>query len=271
MRKFAIVVLTVGLALALVAPVLATSYLGSIVGSFNATAAVGAFRYYPLGLTYDGAEFWAGYSKYAAEWTKTGSRKSMYFINGGTNYDTAYNRGAEPEHLYAINKLSKVNRILTIDPGSGSITSSFVVPSPFTVPQGLTFGGGYLYIADMYQSRILKTTVNGSVVSSINPGVFAIKGLAWDGDTAGGPYLFACEFNAKHTIHQINPSSGSVVKSFDGPAFTGNIISLAWDGTYLWTCQNYAGQNMYAFGFIAYEPNVGISPASLGRVKALFK
>ncbi len=262
-------VLTVAACAAAVSGALATSYLGSIVGSFNATAIVGSSRYYPLGLAYDGAEFWTGHQRYAAAWTMTGSRKSMHYINAGINYETAYDRGAG--RLYAINRLSSTYRVLAINPASGSITNSFVVPAPFTVPQGLTFGGGYLYIADMYQSRILKTTTTGSVVSSINPGVFAIKGLAWDGDTAGGPYLFACETNAKHTIHQINPSSGSVVKSFDGPAFAGNIIGLAWDGTYLWACQNYAGQNMYAFRFIAYEPYVGISPASLGKIKSLYR
>ncbi len=247
----------------------ATSYLGSIVGSFNATVRVGSSSYYPLGLAYDGAEMWTGHSRYAAEWTLTGSRKNMHYINAGINYETAYDRSAG--RLYAINRLSSVYRVLGIEPSSGSIVNSFVVPSPFTVPQGLTFGGGYLYIADMYQSRILKTTTSGSVVASVNPGVFGIKGLAWDGDTAGGPYLFACEANAKHTIHQINPASGSVVKSFDGPPFNGNIIGLAWDGTYLWACQNYMGQDMHAFQFIAYDPNVNISPASVGRIKALYK
>jgi hypothetical protein len=247
----------------------ATSYLGNIVSSINATVQVGGSRYYPLGIAYDGAELWTGHSRYAAEWTLTGSRKNMYYINAGINYETAYDRNAG--RLYAINRLSTVYSILGIDPSNGSIASSFVVPSPFTVPQGLTFGGGYLYIADMYQSRILKTTTAGSVVDSINPGVFGIKGLAWDGDTAGGPYLFACETNSQHTIHQINPATGSVVKSFDGPPFTGNIIGLAWDGTYLWACQNYMAQDMYAFQFIAYDPNIGVSPASVGRIKALYK
>jgi hypothetical protein len=266
MRKAALIVAA---SAAVATGAFATSYLGSIVGSFNATAQVGSSNYYPLGLAYDGAEFWTGHSRYAAEWTVTGSRKSMYYINAGVNYETAYDRGAN--RLYAINKLSSTYSVLGIDPSSGSIVNSFVVPSPFTTPQGLTFGGGYLYIADMYQSRILKTTTTGSVVSSINPAVFAIKGLAWDGDTSGGPYLFACEANSNHTIHQINPSSGSVVKSFAGPAFAGNIIGLTWDGTYLWACQNYIGNYMYAFQFIAYDPNVGISPASLGKVKALYR
>jgi len=123
----------------------------------------------------------------------------------------------------------------------------------------------------MNQSRILKTTTAGSVAASINPGVFGIKGLAWDGDSAGGPFLFACEANAKHTIHQINPSTRSVIRSFDGPPFSGNIIGLAWDGAYLWASQNYMGQDMYAFRFVAYDPNLGVSPASLGKVKALFR
>lgn len=247
----------------------ATSYLGSIVGSFNATVRVGSSGYYPLGLAYDGAEFWAGYTRYVAEWTSTGSRKNMHYVNAGVNYETAYDKGAD--RLYAINRLSSTYWILGINPTSGSIESSFVVPSPFTVPQGLTFGGGYLYIADMYQSRILKTTTAGSVAASINPGVFGIKGLAWDADTAGGPFLFACETNAAHTIHQINPSTGSVIRSFDGPPFTGNIIGLTWDGTYLWACQNYMGQDMYAFQFIAYDPNIRVSPASVGRIKALYR
>lgn len=266
MKKVAI---SAALILTLAGGALASSYLGSIVGSFNATLQLGSSRYYPLGLAYDGSDFWAGYSRYAAEWTRTGSRKNTHYINAGINYETAYDQAKN--RLYAINRLSSVYWILTIDPGSGSITSSFRVPSPLTVPQGLTFGGGYLYIADMYNSRILKTTTTGSVAGSIDPKVFSIKGLAWDADTAGGPYLFACVMDAKHTIHRINPSSGSVVKSFDGPKFTGNIIGLAWDGKYLWASQNYMGQDMYAFQFIAYEPYVGVAPATLGKIKALYR
>jgi hypothetical protein len=246
-----------------------TSYLGSIVGSFNATATVGSFRYYPLGLAFDGTYIWTGHSKYIAEWATTGSRENMHYLNDGITYDTAYDRNNNT--LYGINRLSSTYRVVAVDPSSGSITSSFVVPAPFTVPQGLTFANGYLYIADMYQSRILKTTTTGSVVESFNPGVFAIKGLAWDGDTTGGPFLFACEMNAAHTIHQINPSTGSVLSSFAGPAFTGNVVGLAWDGTYLWACQNYAGQDMYAFQFIAHEPNTGLAPASIGKIKALYR
>ncbi|NIT36921.1 MAG: hypothetical protein GTN49_10555 [candidate division Zixibacteria bacterium] len=248
---------------------LASSYLGSIVSSFNASVKIGAFTYYPLGLAYDGADLWTGHSRYAAEWTLTGSRKNVHYINAGINYETAYDKANN--RLNAINRLSSVYRILTIDPGSGSITSSFRVPSPLAVPQGLTFGAGYLYIADMYQSRILKTTTAGSVAGSIDPKVFAIKGLAWDGDTTGGPFLFACVMDAKHTIHRINVASGSVVKSFEGPKFTGNIIGLAWDGKYLWASQNYTGQDMYAFQFIAYNPNVGVAPATLGKIKALYR
>jgi hypothetical protein len=193
----------------------------------------------------------------------------MHYLNDGITYDTAYDQGSDV--LYGINRLSSTYRIVAVNPSTGSITSSFVVPAPFTVPQGLTFGGGYLYIADMYQSRILKTTASGSVVGSINPGVFGIKGLAWDGDTSGGPFLFACEVNAAHTIHRINPSTGSVIASFDGPAFTGNIVGLAWDGTHLWACQNYMGDDMYAFQFVAYDPNTAVAPASVGRIKALYR
>jgi DNA-binding beta-propeller fold protein YncE len=266
MKKVAV---SAALVLTLAGGALATSYLGSIVGSFNATLALGSTRYYPLGLAYDGSDLWAGYSRYAAEWTLTGSRKNTHYINAGINYETAYDQANN--RLYAINRLSSVYWILTIDPGSGSITSSFQVPSPLTVPQGLTFGGGYLYIADMYNSRILKTTTTGSVAGSIDPKVFSIKGLAWDGDTSGGPFLFACVMDANHTIHRINPTSGSVVKSFKGPPFSGNIIGLTWDGTYLWAAQNYMGQDMYAFQFIAYDPNVGVTPTTLGKIKALYR
>jgi hypothetical protein len=77
--------------------------------------------------------------------------------------------------------------------------------------------------------------------------------------------------NAAHTIHRIDPSGGSVVSSFDGPPFTGNIIGLAWDGTYLWACQNYMGQDMYAFQFVAYDPNPAVAPSSVGRIKALYR
>jgi len=84
-----------------------------------------------LGLAYDGADLWTGHSLYAAEWTLTGSRKNMHYVNAGVNYDAAYDRGAD--RLYVINKLSSVYGILGINPTSGSIVNSFVVPAPFTV------------------------------------------------------------------------------------------------------------------------------------------
>jgi hypothetical protein len=170
---------SLGVALLLAATVAAawaTTYLGSIVSSFNATVRVGSSGYYPLGLAYDGTGLWTGHSRYVAAWTLAGSRTNMHYLNDGITYDTAYDQGNGV--LYGINRLSSTYRIVAVNPSTGSITSSFVVPAPFTVPQGLTFGGGYLYIADMYQSRILKTTTTGSVAASINPGVFAIKGLA---------------------------------------------------------------------------------------------
>lgn len=254
--------------LTVVSGALATSYLGSIVSSFNASITVGGYNWSPLGLAYDGSDLWIGYLGYAAEWTLTGSRKNLYSIYG-INKDTAYDQASN--RLFAINELSSVFWILTIDPGSGSIMDSFTVPSRFTDPLGLAFGGGYLYIADSLDTTILKMTTAGSVAGSIDPKVLTIRGLAWDGDTAGGPFLFACVMDGKNTIYRINVASGSVVKSFDGPKFTGNIIGLAWDGKYLWGCQNYASRELYAFQFVAYDPNVGVSPASVGRVKALYR
>jgi len=254
------------LALTLAGGALATPDLGSIVGSFNATLRRGSAYSFPLGLAYDGSDFWAGYSAYVAEWTQTGSRKNMYYLNWGTNYEAAFDQANN--RLYLISSLG-ANWILAIDPGSGSVINSFLLP--FTYPKGLTFGGGYLYIAGSRQSWMLKTTTTGSIAGSIDPKVLAISGLAWDSDTAGGPYLFACVKDANHTIYRINPTNGSVVKSFKGPAFEGNITGLTWDGKYLWACQNRAGRDQYAFQFIAYEPNVGVTPATLGKIKALYR
>jgi len=31
------------------------------------------------------------------------------------------------------------------------------------------------------------------------------------------------------------------------------------------------GDYMYAFQFIAYDPNTGISPASIGKIKSLYR
>lgn len=244
--------------------------LGSIVTSFNATIESGPSTFFPLGLAYDGAELWTGHAGCVGEWTITGSRKTIHDISGYYCSETAYDRSAG--RLYVIaRRLISPYYILGVEASSGSVVSSFVAPSPFLMPSGLTFADGYLYIADTNKSLILKTTADGSVVSSIDPGVLKVKGLAWDGDTAGGPFLFACEMNYEHTIHQIKASSGSVVRSFDGPPFTGNIVALTWDGEYLWACQNYAARYMYAFQFIAHAPEPAVLPTSLGKVKTLFR
>lgn len=116
-------------------------------------------------------------------------------------------------------------KLYRIDPQSGSVLSSFEVPT--IIPDALTWDGSRLWLVDGVESKLLQIDPsNGKVLKSLAaPGTYP-TGIAWDGSA-----LWVADADDLK-IYKINPITGKVIDSFDAPGFfpTG----LAWDGQYLW-------------------------------------
>ncbi len=149
---------------------------------------------------------------------------------------------------------------------TGSVLGSFsAFNSNFFVHDGLAFqpvaGSGYLYYADgttgiPYIYRMQAET--GSVYGSFYP-----PGEPWDIDFGGG-YLWVWTYPNEWCVWQMT-TTGSVVNNF-WPAAQGMEGGVAYDdvGPYLWLAQ--------AGVLNGYELSLtGVAPASLGKVKALFR
>ncbi len=145
----------------------------------------------------------------------------------------------------------------------GSVASSF--KARWNVGRGFTWSGLHLWGAERrtapsysyYQMRI-----DGEVLRSYSD-FYEIYDPAWD-----GRYLWFPEyddFEEKYRVVAVDISNGTAVASFNSPA--DGARGATYDGSYLWV-GTVAGNGRLWKVDVA---GVGVAPASLGRVKALFK
>jgi len=188
-------------------------------------------------------------------------------------------------------------RIYRINPANGSVVSSFVSAAGSDT-YGLEWDGTYLDFGANSANRVYRATNAGSVASS-----FACShidnGLTWDGanfwvtdadshfwrvNTSGsvlasfttafdaydpafaGNYLIVGSHNPSHRLYKLT-TAGSVVASTAAPA------NFPWgatfDGTYLWVTTTTGTDRIWKLG--AGPVWTDVQPASLGRVKALYR
>lgn len=143
-----------------------------------------------------------------------------------------------------------VHRLTT----AGSLIRSFERSSG---GDGITYGEGCLWYAD--SPWIYRLTVNGSVMGSFRAPSAYVYGLCWD-----APYLWLSDpGTTSGSIFQIT-TTGSVVRSIPRPGQ--RPVGVTWDGKYIWYT-NPADQWVYRMTVTM----TGVAPASLGRVKALYR
>jgi hypothetical protein len=199
-------------------------------------------------------------------------------------------------------------RIFLVHHTSGSVYSSFVSPcAEYT--RGLTYEDpGYMWVGNSNNRRAYRCrSVNGSVLYSwaANHGVagLALKARGDGGVNGDGIFVNA----VTTTTWRHRPSDGSIISSFSyTPALYGDVAwdwrnELLWGGdantNYVYGCTTagsvrasfrspatnpqgmcYYGQYLWVgtnsspyYVYQVHCPNtVGVAPASLGRVKALF-
>jgi len=133
---------------------------------------------------------------------------------------------------------------------TGSIFKYF--PAPSKRGYGITYDGYYLWYSDGIY--IYKLTNTGSVIKSFKPLTADVAGVC-----SNLPYLWLAGYSA-YNVYQLT-QNGSIADSF---AINQKAMGIAWDDSYVW----YAGEEWV----YKMKPNfTSIAPASLGRVKALYR
>jgi hypothetical protein len=135
---------------------------------------------------------------------------------------------------------------------TGSILNSFPIEG---TGYGITFGEEVLWYTQ--GTFVFKVTTNGSIMRSFAAPGLSVTGIFWD-----DPNLWLVNSNLR-TFFLVN-QNGSILDSVGAPK--GRPYGITWDDSYLWYSTE---DNRYV-----YKMKVSltaIAPASLGKVKALYR
>lgn len=154
------------------------------------------------------------------------------------------------------------NNVISRLDGSGSVLGSFAAPE---YGYDVTCDGLNLWYSTSgshYLNYIYKLTKAGSVMASFQAphgSGFSNYGLDWGADS-----LWLAQRGTRGGyIYQLTPV-GSVVYSIYMPAYQPK--GVTWDGSYVWFTDA-ATEYVYQMRW----SGIGVEPASVGRVKALFR
>ena len=174
-------------------------------------------------------------------------------------------------YIYSTNA-GETRYVYKVDPATGSTVISFRYPSGARCGAGLAYDGSRLYFSCYNTSSIWRLTTTGSVLATLPTTVASATGLAYDDKTAGGPFLWLTDNPLgparQSKIYKLT-TAGSVVESANWPMTGGGACGLAFDGAYLWGIHNGTGGNLALQ--MLYVSDYGVAPASVGRIKALYR
>ncbi len=195
--------------------------------------------------------------------------------------------------------------VYKLSPYFGSIVGSFTVPIP-SGARGISYNSSSydrMWISNRLNGYIYVLTMTGSLMSSFLCPVGTPFGLGYsDSSHSHGPGVFASS-RLENLIILLDETTGSLLSSFAGPAtaivafddwFAGDLYTnyLYWDYYGSWQVLDTlparplgVGTSVYwptdqwvylyvlcANGYIyVYEGYSAVAPASLGRLKALFR
>ena len=232
----------------------------------------GPWTRYAVSIEYDGRNLWTTVDGYFLKRTyPQGSIITTYNVgdiwSGGLAYDGTY--------LYTTDVWDSFH-IYKFDPERGTIVGSFPY-TPGLMAGGLTYGGRFLYFTEYLAGYLYKLNTGGSIVSSFHLGFERPWGLAYV-EKAGAPYLFCAthpyRLNLQSMVYCITTTGsilGSAVWPVAGPTPDYGAAGLGYDGVYLWGIHNDGGAVENLALQMLYVTDIGVKPASAGRIKALFR
>jgi len=240
---------------ALVALLVASSVFA---GTLNVVSSFLSQKYWRKGLEYAGGYLYttSNYSDNTIHvYTTAGSLvRSIRTVSNSMGVEVSN----APKGYIWVNTYSPYSVVLLTT--AGSVSRSFSGPA---AGYGLTSNGPYLWYSSATARRIYQMTTTGSLVRSFSPpGSFA-GGI----DYANG-YLWFADWPSSGGRLYYMTTTGSVIDSFPTPGAQ-RPAGCTWDGTYVWYHHYTMAQTGWCFR--AKVIFSGVAPASLGKVKALFK
>jgi hypothetical protein len=223
------------------------------------------------GIAFEGEYIWlnnaAGETKGVFKCTKTGSViKEMGFPYSG--WGPAYALTFDGEYLWTIfhqpvgiNKYSNFVRYTT----TGSEVKFFTTRTkpPYDYSIAVSWDGQFLWTDERRYGRerpdAAKYTTNGTFVASFAMAAYVATDAGyyhnqlWYAGLRPGAYIYGSGIG------------GTVVASFAAPG--GSCRAVGFDGEYLWTADRNTPQYIYKVDIDV----VDVAPASVGRVKALYR
>ena len=262
----------IALAFALLAGAASAAKLGDLVASFDN---IGTSTHY--GLAADANYVYSYY--YYSTWRypiirmrrTTGAFVSSYPIPGSSTWYPRYTRGLSYDglgYLYGNNYSRRYLARFRASSGAGLST--------WTWPTGTRYGvcvdhRGTAGGSNIYQNYTTNTWWVSSLTGSLKRAFRAPQNnysydLAWD---YGNKLIWGSNYNDEY-IYGYNPANGAVKAKFPLPVGPENGYGIAYWGNYLYVSTTSGTPDEYIWVF--YCPaNVGVAPASVGRVKALFQ
>ena len=220
----------------------------SVVASFD-----GPYEYYAWGIeAYGDYLYCAMWDDFITVITTTGSVVGTIPLA-----DHAYDLDFDGTYFWGVDNYG--GRRYT---SAGSLLNSF--PISFSA-FGIVYDGSYIWLSDQMPSpngRIYRMNTLGSIYSS-----FPCPGGAGGGLDRDGPYLWSDKTYDTNSGAWLITTTGSILDSLDAPDNTQS-FGVAWNAPYLWL----SSISPEASGWIYKMYNVtAVAPASLGRVKAIYR
>ncbi len=264
-----------GVAVAVIAGAPALGAVGSVVSSFPARIYGYGHRMMPVGMAYADGYLWMMYYEgvLAKRLYPTGSVLATYEIchwgvnatyalaYDGTYFWTSYTPRPGPSDLYKI------------DSAKMTIVASYRVNSPYPIRQ-LAWDGARFWtnmLEDKY--KVHEMTNAGSIISTYDIPYMYPKGFAFIPDLPVGRRLVEGDYGTLYTTFYVYKiRSREVNYTFVPEIPQEHALAGCWDGQYLWTFGNYdPGGQEYCYQIVAWEPFPGVAPASLGKIKAIYR
>ena len=193
----------------------------------------------------------------------TGSVYNSFAAAGGSNTrGLAYQFGG---YLWQNQGYNSPYPLYRTNEGTGSIYNSYTLPgghySHGSAPLATGDGGSgttHIIVSNYSSDMVYYMTTTGSISSShsVSQDLYEIaydwrNKLVWGGMNTTTVYGFT--------------TTGSLAASFSKP--TGNVYGITYHGQYLWV----AGTSGYVYRQHCPVLNVGVKPASMGKIKAMFE
>jgi hypothetical protein len=264
MRKRFLILIAAGFVLAAAAA--EASKLGSIVSTFPARVVIGGIKVMPTGMAYADGYLWEVFLEgYVAKRTHpAGSVVATYAVGTRPLYCLIY----DGTYLWTV----QYSTALKLDPRTLKPISSLVI-NGISDCQALAWDGRYFWASGVTPSyTTFCVNTSGSVVASYTNPYKTTKGMCYAGNLPGGARLFEGSHPSWPPVFYCYKTAG---RTYDYRFAFGAYAHAAvatWDGEYLWTFDNSSpGGGEICCQVVAWEPDYAVAPASVGKVKALFR